>query len=1087
MRRWFCWVMLDSIPKASRTLLWLSLPGIGVFILAVWTLLGWATGNPQPMALLATETPMVANTALAFLAIGVGLVAKAEGRLRLVLATGVFAGLLGLASALEHAAGFDFRIDQLIFQGGDGPFSGRMSFPTAAALVLCGLILILLGARRPWMRLISLLTGLIMTVAFVALCGYATGLSAAYDWGQPVHMALLSCFCLLIVGFGLLGWTLNSSLSRQGVEDRLIPFFIMSGASIVVVAVIMFASLRLQEATTVSVGRAEKVLTTIKVVELRISQIESAVRGYVLTGNRAYFEGRVENAIEARGKLDELRSLIPDGSAQGRRVGALVPVVQAKLVRNDKVFAFCLAGDRAGAAALIANGGGFGLTQDIGRMAGTIEAEERRLLAVREQMSNRSARQTRWVILLGGGLALGLLVAAMFMVHRNARARGSAEEALRASEEQFRNAFEFAGIGMAIVDLDGRWVRVNTTLCEILGYKESALLVLTFIDLTHPEDVDADLDNVRKLLAGQVRYYQLEKRYIHRDGHIVWVRLTASVVRDAARVPLHFVVQLEDITERKQLAGNLAKARDDALAASRMKSEFLANMSHEIRTPMNGIIGMSGLLMETELTPEQRDIGGVIQHSAESLLNIINDILDFSRIEAGKLRIDSAEFDLRELVEETLVLLARRTHEKGLELTDDFDPRIDCLLVGDAGRLRQVLVNLVSNAVKFTEQGEVGLQVRLLSADDRVMTVRCEVTDTGIGIPLVSQPFLFQPFTQADGTSTRRYGGTGLGLAISRQLIELMGGSIGFNSEPGRGSLFWIEFTLPRGGPRPAGEAPGIPPGHRVLVVDDNAHNRRILLRQLASFGLEAEAVGDPHDTIGRLHEALDAGRAFDLVLLDWHMPGMDGLELAGALRAEARFAGLPLVMLSSVIPSGGIREITAVGFSAFLTKPARAGQLRRCLAGILGQTSAPAPVNKGAAPAFAPAGSGLHLLMAEDNLTNQAVARRMLEKLGHTVETVGDGRQALERLARPHAFDAILMDCQMPHIDGYAATQAIRAGRVPGLNPQIPIIALTAYAMASDRLKCIEAGMTDYVAKPVRMDDFVQVFLRCGLTSHQD
>ena len=1071
------------MPKVSRVSLWLSVPAVVLILLASWALWAAVTGHSWQTALLATESPMGANPAIAFGVIGLGMMAKATGRSRFVWLSGVSVTFLGLATLLEYAAGLNLGIDEWLVAGAGGAFPGRMSVPTAAGLVLCGLSLVFLGLRRSRVKLLSLFTGLIMAVAFVALCGYLTGLSVAYGWGQPIHMALLTCLCLLIVAIGLFGWIASQSLAGQDVEERLLPFFITSGAIIVVVGVIVFASLRLQESTATWVGHTEKVITTIKVIELRLSQLESEVRGYVITGDKVYLEGHDEKVKEARARLAELQFLVSDNPMQGDRLAALAPVVQTKINRNNAVYAFCLAGDREGASAVIANKEGLGLTLEIRRIAAEIETEERRLLTIREAAGRRSAQQTRIVILLGSVGMVGLLIAGLLLVRRASRARGAAEAARRESEEQFRNAFDFAGIGMAIVGLDGRWLRVNTALCEILGYPESELLALTFIDITHPEDIDADLEHVRDLLVGRVRFYQMEKRHFHRDGHVVWVRLTSSMVRDAARVPLHFVSQLEDITERKQLAENLARARDDALAASRMKSEFLANMSHEIRTPMNGIIGMSGLLMETDLTLEQREIGRVIQHSSEALLSIINDILDFSRIEAGKLRIESAEFDLRELVEETLMLLAPRAHKKGLELTDDFDPRLDHLLVGDGGRLRQVLVNLVGNAVKFTERGEVGLEVRLLSDDERAVTVRCEVSDTGIGIPLVSQPDLFQPFTQADGTSSRRYGGTGLGLAISRQLIELMGGIIGFSSEPGRGSLFWIEVTLPRGGPRPAGETPGIPEGRRVLVVDDNAHNRHILLRQLASFGLEAEAVGDPLQTIGRLHAALEAGRPFDLVLLDWHMPGMNGLELAKAIRADAQIAGLPLVMLSSASPPGGLQEITSVEFAAFLTKPARVGQLRRCLAGILGQSAIPGITEKDDVhPEIAPAGPGLHLLMAEDNLTNQAVARRMLEKLGHTVETVGDGRQALERLARSHAFDAILMDCQMPGLDGYAATRAIREGGVPGLNPKIPIIALTAYAMASDRLKCLECGMTDYVAKPVRMDDFVQVFLRCGL-----
>jgi PAS domain S-box-containing protein len=1075
--------MLDPSPQSPRIHLWLSIPGAVLIGVAGWVLLGWATGHPNQTALLSTETPMVTNTAIAFLAIGLAFCAKVTGRGRVTIGLGVLVGLLGAATSFEHLRGVDLGIDQLIFRGAGGAFPGRMAVPTAIILIFSGVALVALGASRPMNRLLSVLSGLIMIVAFITLCGYATGLSSAYGWGRPIHMAVLTCLCLLIMAIGLLGWSLFEAAAKKKIEAWVLPFYITAGVVWVVMGVIVFVSLRLQETTTAKVAHTEQVIATVNVLELRISQVESATRGYVITGDEAGLVGRDANIREARATLEELRALVSDNPPQGGRVDALSPVVRAELARNDEIFARCRAGDRAGAAALVASGANAEPAKELQRRTQEIVAEERRLLTVRQEASAFSARQTRGVILTGGGLTVALLGAALLIVRRNTRARGAVEKALRTSEDQFRTAFDFAGIGMALVALDGRWMRVNTTLCEIFGYDEHTLRGMTFADITHPDDLDADMDHVRSLLAGRVRFYQMEKRYFHRDGHIVWVRLTASVVRDAAGVPLHFVSQLEDITERKQLTESLAKARDEALMASRMKSEFLANMSHEIRTPMNGIIGMSGLLMETPLTPDQREIGGVIQHSVESLLNIINDILDFSKMEAGKMRIEASNFDLRELAEEALVLLATQAHEKKIELVNDFDERIDCLLVGDAGRLRQVFINLLGNALKFTQQGEVRLRIRQLARNESGLTLRCEVSDTGIGIPRESQGRLFQPFTQADGTSTRRYGGTGLGLAITRQLTELMGGVIGFESEPDKGSCFWIEIPLPIGGPRLTTEAPSIPAGRRVLVVDDNANNRAILLRQLGGFGLEVEAIDAPQDAIPRLAAALDAGRPFDLGLLDWHMPDMDGLQLASLIRADARFTRLPLVMLSSSAALGDIREITAVGFAAFLSKPVRVEQLRRCLAGVLsaaGSRSAPAKLAIPARPATTE--PGLHLLMAEDNVTNQIVARRMLENLGHTVEVVGDGRQALERLSRPPRFDAVLMDCQMPEMDGYTATRAIRSGGVPGLDVSIPIIAFTAYAMAEDRLKCLNSGMNEYVTKPVRIDDLKQALLRCGL-----
>ena len=659
----------------------------------------------------------------------------------------------------------------------------------------------------------------------------------------------------------------------------------------------------------------------------------------------------------------------------------------------------------------------------------------------------------------------------------------AAKVAMEESETRFRNAFEFAGIGTAIVDLEGRWVKVNKALSDILGYAESDLLGKTFLDITYRDDVDLDPRHVEDLLTGALQLYRTEKRYVHRLGHPVWTRLTVSLVRDAAGAPAHFVSQIEDITARKRLEEalqesqarlsntfrsvaeglivydasgrivecnlaaerilgltraqllnhsafetnlrlvredgspfpnherpgqmtvrtgqaqrdvvvgvyrpdqvltwvsvnsepifdsygqvhsvvvsladitnrkaleeNLARARDRALEASQLKSAFLANMSHEIRTPMNGIIGMASLLMDTSLDRHQREMGRVIQTSAESLLTIINDILDFSKIEAGKMRIELTGLEMRPLVEETIQLFAPQAKAKGVRLTGDFDRRLEGPVLGDSGRLRQVLLNLVGNAVKFTARGEVAIGV--LCVEDRATekVIRFEIRDTGIGISPAAQRQLFQSFVQADGSATRRFGGTGLGLAISRQLVELMGGQIGLISEEDHGSTFWVNLTL-----------------------------------------------------------------------------------------AKADAAAIPV-------------------------RPAMAT----------------------AKPNHVPLTGRLLFLVAEDHEPNQMVVGGFLAKLGHQVNFAANGEEALRMLAlKP--YDVVLMDCQMPEMDGYTATQRIRAGAVPGCSPTIPIVALTAYAMPSDRLKCVEAGMDDYLTKPLRVDELQAALLRIGVTGQNN
>jgi two-component system, sensor histidine kinase and response regulator len=630
-----------------------------------------------------------------------------------------------------------------------------------------------------------------------------------------------------------------------------------------------------------------------------------------------------------------------------------------------------------------------------------------------------------------------------------------AEAAIKAERDFSAAVIDTAGSLVMVLDPDRRILRFNRT-CEALTGRSAEQVRGQRPSELFPAD-PAEAARVGKLLS-EARPddfpIEFELEWHAADGERRLIAWSNSCLLDEHGEIEYIVAAGADVTERRN-------ALYEAMEASRAKSDFLANMSHELRTPLNGVIGMLELLMDTELTTEQREYARTAVTSGDALLTVINDILDFSKIEARMLELDVGDFDLRQVVEDASTMLAHEAHDKGVELTVWVDEQVPPVVRGDAGRLRQVLTNLISNAVKFTPAGEVSVRVGTEDLDDDRLLVRAEVCDTGIGIAPERNPALFEPFSQEDSSTTRRFGGTGLGLAISRQLVELMNGELSAESAPGEGSTFRFTATVDRAsGDRPTRRSrAALPDGLRVLVVDDNATNREVLRGYLDPRVMTCDEAESGEDALVMLHTAAGEGAPYALVVLDFHMPGMDGLELARAIRSTPSLRSARLVMLASAVTDRG------EGIDAYLTKPVRRAALLEAVASAVRPGGPRRPAVGPAQPAPAPAAAG-RLLVAEDNPVNQLVIQGMLAKRGYAVDTVATGREALEALDRErHA--AVLMDVQMPELDGYETTRRIRAAEDG--DPHVPIIAMTAGALEGDREAALDAGMDDYLAKPLR------------------
>jgi PAS domain S-box-containing protein len=664
--------------------------------------------------------------------------------------------------------------------------------------------------------------------------------------------------------------------------------------------------------------------------------------------------------------------------------------------------------------------------------------------------------------------------------------RKRTEQALKAHEAFLRQVIDANPNLVYVRDAEGRYLMANRATADVYHTTVEEMIGKTDADFhIDPEfrrryrEVDREV-----IETGQDRLIP-EDRLIDFDGRERWFQTLKTPLRDPDGAVTRALGITVDITRHKEAEMALERARDIALAATRAKSEFLANMSHEIRTPMNGILGMTSLLRDTDLDAEQREFARTIESSANALLAIINDILDFSKIEAGRMTIEQVAFSLRDVVEEVAEMLAPSAHRKGLELNVSVPPGFPARFLGDPGRVRQVLTNLIGNAIKFTERGEVHVEARLTDpdperiAEDRPAGVRLSVRDTGIGIPPDRQAAIFDSFTQADGSTTRKYGGTGLGLAISQQLVELMGGEIGVESAPGEGSTFQVDLSLPVLEREEHAKAEESLRGVRVLAVDDNATNRRILEAQLAAWECRTVVVETAADALETLRQGIESGDPFRLVVLDMLMPGTDGVQTAAMIRSNPGLRSVPLILLSSTGDRLREEERVAKGFSAVLTKPARPASLLATLVRLLSvRESEPERTGVSSPSAEAAAIAGLRVLLAEDNEINQRVAVRLLERWGCAVRVAGSGTEAVAAFAESE-FDIILMDVQMPGMDGLAATGVIREAEEASGRNRTPIIAMTARALEGDRESCTSAGMDDYVSKPVEPNTLQAVIAR--------
>ncbi len=1071
---------------ASRDLLAVRLLAGLLLALALCATIGIITGNSRLSSMLLKGSPISPSTAFGLLFLSFSATAIAWNRRRAAVIPALLVLSVGSLHLWAHLTGTHRAVHTWLLQTVVPfipPGSTRVSLTNACLLVLSGAVLLVLSRPKPPASVLAIAGAVCLGVTGSRLIGYVAGSSQSYDWGSTLGMSLPTALC-----FGIFGTFLVIEARRAAASSSTILSLSAAGVALLCSsgAVMMVINHELVKASR-AVEQTLDIETRTERCVASIARMEACARGYALSGDPWMAQRKQVNERMALRDLARLEEFSASNSSQLEDFREIRRHVHQKIDFNERLMEARRA-DSLEQAAQVLGREPPPLSRRLVELFDRVRARQHEALEVSRQRSEALATNAQRVLTTGCLLAIGLVAAAFYQTSRARREIELAKQQLEVAHEQLerrvaertsaltaseRNAREMqtrlqtvlnsSPIVMWAIDANGIFTAIDGKGVELQQIDRDRLLGTSIFDLI--KDNPELTEITRRALRGEIRHSEVHFKGVYFENRYGILNKPDGSLETLVCVSI-------DITSRRD-AERLALSERTAQEASRLKSTFLANMSHEIRTPMNGVIGMTTLLRQTSLNSEQREMADVVQKSAENLLTIIDDILDFSKIEAGKLKMDPLDTDLRQLIEEILAALSPKAFEKKLEVVNDFHPGAPMRIVCDPVRLRQVITNFVGNAIKFTEAGEVVVTTDCLADTPASALLRISVRDTGIGISAEGRDKLFQAFSQADSSVTRRFGGSGLGLTISRQLIELMGGKVGVSSELGQGSTFWCEIEFPKSSAQPPSDTR---PGRslRALLIDDHPRASAVLTRQLGELGLSAQSVASLEEAVEEL-KASHGRSPYDVILLDDEVEGTPREKCVELLRAQPAAADIPVLLLSS---KGLIFDVSMPAyrhFASVLAKPVRWSQLRRSITDILRPVEhAPhGSITADKSPNFA-----LRILLAEDDRVNHMVAVGMLGSMGHRIDVAVNGAEAFARFCK-QSYDLVLMDCHMPVLDGYGAARKIREFESHTGQARTPIVALTASAMAQDRLACLEAGMDDFTSKPILIDELRAVLRR--------